>query len=139
MQRISQNCIKPKQTRAIAYLLTCRTIGEAAEQAKVSERTLHAWLKDHNFRIALREAEKQTVDIAIRRLISGQSKALDTLENLMSTARHESTRRQAAVDWLNFLLRYRNLIELDERITNLERQLTDDKINTDKSAGITGG
>jgi DNA-binding MarR family transcriptional regulator len=35
-----------RQRRAIAALLTNPTIGEAAEAARVGERTLHRWLAD---------------------------------------------------------------------------------------------
>lgn len=111
-----------KQSTAIGYLLTSKTMGDAAKRAGVSERTLYTWLKLPEFRDALRNAEKQTVENATRRLMAGQNNALDTLEALMSKARNEGVRRAAAMDWLNIMLKFRDLADIEGRLRALEQR-----------------
>ena len=50
--------ISPNQDRAIAALLTSRTIVAAARKADVGERTLRRWLKKDDFQSHLRRARR---------------------------------------------------------------------------------
>lgn len=128
MQNISGNLtLTAKQSRSIGYLLTCRTAGEAAKKAGVSERTIFAWMKQDHFRKALQEANRETIESAARRLIQGQEEALDTLSNLMTKGRNEGVKRAAAVDWLNFMLKYRDLNEIETRLEQLEEAVANAK------------
>ena len=128
IQNNSENSsLTPKQVKAVGFLLTCRTMGEAAEKSGISERTLFAWMKQDAFREALRERENQTLDNATRRLIQGQDAALDALSSLISKGRNESVRRAAAVDWLNIALKFRDLNDIDKRLTELEGMMKNDK------------
>lgn len=128
MQNNSDNfTLTAKQARSIGYILTSKTLGDAAHSAGVSERTLYTWLKIPEYRTALREAEKQTVENATRRLIAGQNAALDTLEALITKARNEGVRRASAMDWLNMVLRFRDMAEIDERLTALEQAVAHGK------------
>lgn len=124
---ISENSVTTKQARAIACLLSERTTGAAAKKAQVTERTLYTWLADKDFRAALRSAEADMLATVTRRLSSGQSLALDALETLITKAKHESTRRQAAIDWLNLSLKFIDVMNIDERLTALEAAINDNK------------
>ena len=126
MQKNSDNgIVKPKQQKAIASLLTSKTIGAAAVSAGISERTLYKWMQESAFRAALREAESQLVGSAVRRLARGQESALDTLETLISKAKYERTKHAAAVSWLNLFLRFNEVRNIDERLTALEAIIND--------------
>jgi hypothetical protein len=128
MQINSDNfTLTAKQARSIGYILTSKTLGDAAKGTGVSERTLYTWLKIPEYRTALREAEKQTVENATRRLIAGQNAALDTLEALITKARNEGVRRASAMDWLNMVLKFRDMAEIDERLTALEQAVKNGK------------
>jgi hypothetical protein len=120
MQDNSENSITTKQQKAIAALLSERTIGAAAKRAGIAERTLYTWLTEKDFRAALRSAEKEILDVVTRRLSAGQTLALDTLETLMTKAKHESTRHAAAVSWLTLSLKFIDVMNFDERLTALE-------------------
>ncbi len=122
-QETTENGITTKQTKAIAALLTSRTIGESAKSAGVAERTLYTWLKNADFRGALREAQNELLDTTTRRLANGQTAALDTMEKLIQSARHESTRLTACVQWVNLFLRFNEVKNIEERLTELERQV----------------
>lgn len=111
-----------KQFRALACLLSCPTLGEAAQQAKISVRTLQTWLDDADFRAALYAADQATIDAATRRLIAWSPKALDTLQELMGTAHSDAVRRQAALDWLNLSFRFHELHNIEERLAELEKR-----------------
>lgn len=108
-------------------MLKERTIAAAAKSAGIAERTAYIYLADNNFRDALREAESELLNSAVRRLATGQAAALDALETLITKAKHESTRRQAAVDWLNLFLRFNEVKNIDERLTELERLVQNGK------------
>jgi hypothetical protein len=127
MQEDSENNISTKQQKAIAALLSERTTGAAAKRAGIAERTLYTWLADPAFRAALKSAERDVLDDVTRRLTAGQRLALDTLEKLIQSARHESTKLNACVSWLNMFIKYRDMKDIDERLTALEAAINGDK------------
>jgi len=127
MPNNSENSISTKQQKAIAALLSERTFGAAAKRAGIGERTLYNWLNESAFRAALRSAESAMLETVTRRLSVGQSLALDALETLITKAKHESTRRQAAVDWLNLSLKFMDTLNIDERLTALEAAINGNK------------
>lgn len=127
MQENSTNGITVKQQKAITALLSERTTGAAAKRAGIGERTLYNWLADPVFRAVLREAEREVLETVTRRLSSGQALALDTLQKLIQSARHESTKLTACVSWLNMFIKYRDMKDIDERLTALEAAIHDNK------------
>ena len=127
MQESTDNGINAKQAKAIAALLTEKTIGAAAKSAGIAERTLYNWLADNSFRAELRKAEAALVDSAVRRLARGQEAALDTLEKLMKSAKNESTKASAAVSWLNLFLRFNDARDVEQRLTELEKAVQNGK------------
>jgi len=127
MQENSENSITTKQQKAITALLTERTTGAAAKTAGISERTLYTWLNEPAFRGALRSAEKAILDDVTRRLSAGQTLALDTLEKLVKSARHESTKLRASVAWLEMSLKFRDMQDIEERLTALEAAINANK------------
>jgi hypothetical protein len=59
MAALPPGVLTPDQERAILALLNQPTIGKAAEEAKVGERSLYRWLKDPTFAGAYREARRE--------------------------------------------------------------------------------
>lgn len=119
----TENVISVRKTKAITALLTERTTRDAAKTAGVNEKTLYTWLADKDFRAALRDAEKNILDGVTRRLSAGQMSALDTVQKLFQSARHESTRLRAAVAWVDLALKYRDMQDIDTRLTKLEEAI----------------
>lgn len=127
-EKNTENVITVRQQKAITALLTERTTRDAAKKCGVNEKTLYEWLKnDAAFLSALKSAEKDILDSVTRRLSSGQTSALDTVEKLFQSARHESTRLRAAVAWLDLSLKYKDLLDIDQRLTALEAAINDNK------------
>jgi len=110
-----------KQTRAVAALLSTQTIAQAAEQCKVSERTLYRWLAECAFQQALKAAHLAVLDNVVRRLLAGSAQALDTLFELLQ-AESESVRLRAAVALLEQLAKLKTLEELEQRVSALEQK-----------------
>lgn len=119
--------LTPKQTKAIVALMGSRDLAAAAAETGVNPRTIWQWLKQPAFKEELKRAQAGTIEQAQGRLIAGQAAALDTLEELMAHAESEAVRRQAALDWLNMLVRYRDMGEIEARITALEAGRYDNK------------
>jgi transposase-like protein len=115
-----------RQSKAIAALLTARDVKSAAETAGVSESTLHRWLdQDQAFRAALKAAEKQAIDTAVRRLAGTANTALSVVLSIMADKTVSATvRLRAALGVLEHLVKLREWADLEERITVLEEQLT---------------
>jgi len=123
----TENVITVRQQKAVTALLTERTARDAAKKAGVAEKTLYTWLADPAFRSALRDAEKTILDEVTRRLSAGGRLALDTLQKLVTSARHESTKLRASMAWLELSLKYRDMKDIDERLTALEAAINDNK------------
>jgi len=113
-----------RQRRALGALLTERDVKAAAKRAKVGYRTLCRWLTEEPFRRALVEAEGQVIDQATRRLVGLADRAIETLRELLdSPTAKDSIRLRAAQSVLDNLLRLRELVALDARVSELEARM----------------
>ncbi len=127
-QAMSENVqpeeLTPKQHSAIRALLSARTLGDAAREAQVTHRQLSRWLELPEFKAALSAAQQECLDIAIRRLSELSGVALDTLKSVMVSKRTSSPARvRAALGVLDYLLKYKELDEFEERLKALEARL----------------
>jgi hypothetical protein len=114
--------LNPRQQKAILALVTEPTIAKAAEQAGVSESTVHRWLLDDTFVRAHRRARRETFSQAIALAQRYTPLAVNNLAKIMSDpATAASARVSASCAILKF---GRDSIELDDlaaRLDNLER------------------
>lgn len=115
-----------KQRRAIAALLTERTIGAAAATAGIGERTLHRWLDDPTFRAALGAAETAAIDAATRLLIGLQDRAVQTFADVLdSPTTAAAARLRAAHGVLDYALKLRELRNVEQRLVALEKKISE--------------
>ena len=113
-----------RQKKAIAALLSQPDAKSAAKTARVGYRTIMRWLaEDEQFQRELTRAEGAAISEAGRLLLAGQKAALKTLYDLMTSGRSESTRRLAAVAWVDFALRYRDFWSFEERLQAIEQKV----------------
>ncbi len=111
-----------QQARAVAALLTCRTLKEAAEVADCSYESLHGWLKnDIAFRAAYREARRQATEHAIAQLQRASHEAASYMVSLVRDegATHRE-RLSAARAVMEIATEGVELLDLEERIGALE-------------------
>lgn len=116
------------QQRAIVALLSERTVAEAAEQARVGERTIWRWLADPAFKAALVTAEGEMIDVATRRLLALQAGAIEMVERIMlDEAAGAHVRLRAAQALIDYLLKLRELRNIEARLARLEAELVPDR------------
>lgn len=116
-----QHGLSPRQQRAVMALLSCPSIEQAAKQAGIGARTLHRWLTDPDFQAALTEAEGAAIAEATRRLVGLSDAAITTVASLMLDKGNSPTvRLRAATSVLDYLLRLRELANVEERLAALE-------------------
>ena len=76
--------LDPQKARAISALLTSRNKKEAAQKAKISERTLRSWMSDPTFAACLHAATAEMIGDSQRRAARLLEKGLDKLEEQLS-------------------------------------------------------
>lgn len=109
----------------LTALASGATIREAAERARLSERTVYRRLQDPAFRGKVKEARGEMVSRALGKLADGAAEAVDTLRGLL-TAGSDAARLGAARCILETGNRLREAVELEARITELERRLSNE-------------
>jgi len=117
--------VTPRQRKAIESLLTQGDVKSAAAAAGVARQTVYRWLKKPAFRAALAEAEAEALASLSRALVRLGEKATRTLEQAIDgeADTRMSTRVRAADIVLSRLLQLRELVDLERRVTELERKL----------------
>jgi hypothetical protein len=118
---VQNGTLSPKKRLAIACLLTERTITAAAKAAGVGRQTLNTWLTDPDFRAELTKAETSAIDESVRALVRATNQAIDLLQSvIVDPAASQSVKVRAAAEILNNLMKLREHLSLDERISRLE-------------------
>lgn len=113
--------LKSEQFRAIAALVTVGTVTAAAEAAGRAPKTIHAWLKQDDFKAVLREAEAAALDQLSRELVGLASEAVSTLRATMASATVSAgIKVRAAEVVLSNLLKLRELYTIEQRLAALE-------------------
>ena len=113
--------ISGKQRKAVAALLSSKNVAEAAAAAGLGERTLYRYMGDPAFRLALADAEGMAIDNATRRLLTMQDLAIDTIAEVLSdSAATAGVRIRAAGQVLDYLLKLRELRNIEQRLVLLE-------------------
>ncbi|MDT8896776.1 helix-turn-helix domain-containing protein [Thermanaerothrix sp. 4228-RoL] len=115
--------ITAKQRRLIEALLAGQSVTAATRQLGINRATFYRWAKQDAFKAALADAEAELLANAMRRLLSMQSGALDALSDLVSDRRLPGARLAAAKTVLDAVLRFRNAVELEARLAELERKV----------------
>ena len=75
--------LTPRQEEAIAALLTCANVQEAARKVQIGRTTLYRWLKDETFLAAYKEARHQAMSWVPGRIQRLVGKAVHTLEHIL--------------------------------------------------------
>lgn len=114
----------PIQSRAIAALLTTRSVSDAAAHVGISERTMFRWLAEPTFRRELADAEHELLDAAQRQLLLLQTDAISVLATMLRDAdAPHAARLRAAQIVLDSLLKLRELRDLERRLTAIENAM----------------
>jgi hypothetical protein len=110
-----------KRERVALLIAAGRSIKAAAAEAKVGERTAHAWLKDPRYRSFISELRHRMLDEAVGALTEATNKAVSTLRDLLADD-HRNVRLRAALGIIAAVVRLREHVELERRLAVLEAQ-----------------
>src|SRR5262249_22573659 len=109
------------QERAVAALLTCPTVKQAARVAGIGERTLQGWLRGRSFLDVYRQARRQGVETAMGALQGATRQGVGGPRRDMRCG-DPGTEVKAAATVLAQAVRAAELLDLAERVEELERQ-----------------
>jgi len=120
--------ISRKIPDAIAALLSQPTMAKAAKLAGVSESTLWRWMQDRDFQRAYREAQDKVFDGSLGALQGATTAAVAALKRNL-TCGSPTAEVGAARTILDFTMKARELLDLTERVRDLEQRLADESTN----------
>lgn len=107
-----------------AEIAAGKTVRQAAAGAGVSERTAHRRLADPNFKTRVVELRGRMVSDAAGQLAAGMTAAANTLLLLLGS-QDEHVRHKTAVKVIDLGVKVIELAELQKRVEELERRLTE--------------
>ena len=111
------------KSTVIAALAAGLTIQETAKQTGVSERTIHRWLKQDDFKGEVGAARERLISDTVGQLADSATAAVRTLKELLSPVQPPSVRLGAARAILELAAKYREMAELAERVKQIEETL----------------
>lgn len=124
----TEKTLSPNQEKAIPVLISSATNTEAARILDISEVTLYEWLKNPVFKCKLEVERNAIIEAAIGRLKQNAIKAVDTLVELLSS-NAEPIKRGAANDILTHLFKYKEQIEIEQRIEAIEKYYNNEAVD----------
>jgi hypothetical protein len=110
-----------KQVSAIPHLITSKTLKEGCKNAGISRKTLYQWLKDPVFKQEFRNQRDLIIEEALEDLKGNLTKATQTLIDLLDETDSEYLKRYVAKDIIEYVLKARELGDLEERLVKIER------------------
>ena len=111
-----------RQEKAIAAMLSCQTVAEAAKLAQVGERSIYRWLKQDTFQSQLRRARRRALSESLGRLQQVADRAVDTLDTILQNEKATTASRVSAVRAaLRFACHGIEIDDFEERLTAVER------------------
>ena len=118
-EKLSRN-----KEKAIAALISCPSIPQAAREVGINENTLWRWLKDSGFSKSYQEARRQVVNQAVSRIQAKMAKAVDTLaEIILNKKALASARVSAAKEILAVGIKAVEIEDLEQRISQIEQYI----------------
>jgi hypothetical protein len=124
MARKQKDSLTPRQSKAIAALVSSGKIGHAAEASGVSRRTLTRWLKEQHFRASYLQARGQLIQEVTAACAANALRAVERLAKEMENGRGTpGTRIRAASELLDFTARLAGMADFETRISELEARI----------------
>lgn len=112
-----------RQQEALPHLISNSSISEGCRSAGIGRDCYYRWLEDPAFKAELERLRGEMLSEAVEELRFSVTAAVKTLASLCidETAPH-SVRRGAAGDVLSYHLKWREVTDFEERLSNLERR-----------------
>lgn len=114
---------------AVAALMECDSLTEAADQVGIAERTFRKWMKEPEFVEVWRKAKREALDHSIGRLQVRTSDAVKVLHEIMLDDEAPAGQRvRAAAEILTFAMRGAEHVDMSERLEELEQRGLSDEL-----------
>jgi len=115
-----------RQKAFVAAMAAGLTQAEAATTIGVLVRQCRRYMATPKVRLALKEAQDDALGDVTRRMNAGSHNALAVLEAVMNDQTlNAAVRVRAALGWLETAFKARELLDLAERVRQLEQNLED--------------
>lgn len=119
MDKNRQN-LTNKQLKTINAILESRTIGEAAKKIGISRALFYEWMKNPEFKTELKRKQDEIIEIGLIGLRASVSEAVEVMRSLLKTE-NEGIRFRSAESILNHYNRHKELAEIEERLSRIEK------------------
>jgi hypothetical protein len=112
--------------QAIAALLKHKTIGEAAAELGVNEKTVREWMKQPAFQELYREVRGEILERTVAQLLAVCAEAVEALKRNLTCGRPAPENR-AAVAILDQAVKGAETLDLAEAVAELRKQVEEMK------------
>ena len=106
--------------------MTSPTYTEGCKRAKLNRTTFYKWLKIPEFKAELDHQRDDIAAEAFGVLSQGLTKAVETLVSLLDN-KDDRLKRLAAKDVIDFIIRHKEIEDLDKRLAAIEQRLSEQK------------
>ena len=113
-----------RQLKAIPFIVISPTYTEGCEKAKVDRTTFYKWLRQPEFKTELDRRRNEVTAEAFGILSQSLTKAVEVLAGLLN---HQDDRlkRLTAKDIIDFIIRHKEVGDLEQRIEAIEQRLNE--------------
>lgn len=116
--------LTPRQLKAIPHIVGSPTYTQGCKKARINKTTLYKWLKEPEFKAELDRQRDEIAAEAFGILSQGLTKAVEVLVGLLDN-KDNRLKRLAAKDVIDFIIRHKENEDLSERLTAVEKRLTE--------------
>ena len=115
--------LSPAQDKALLSLLQAGDIRQASKKAGIGEATIYRYLKEKQFVEAYRQARRESLEVAIRKIEKLTSEAIETLREVMNNTENTASQRlYASKTILDFAFKIQDQ-DLLQRVERLEEKI----------------
>jgi hypothetical protein len=123
-QVVEKQGLTKRQLKVIPLLVTSLTYTEACEKASINRSTLYDWLKMPEFKAEVERLRSQIAEQAFGILTQNMTRAAETLAGLLDDS-DKRLKRFAAKDIIEYVLKHKEIEDLQRRIDAIEDRLAD--------------
>ena len=125
-QNTQKTKLTDRQLKAIPIIVTRPTYTEACKKAKVNRTTFYEWLRIPEFKAELDRQRDEIAAEAFGVLSQGLTKAVENLVGLLDH-KDDRLKRLACKDVIEYIIRHKEIEDLDKRLTVIEQRLLEQK------------
>jgi hypothetical protein len=121
MKHQQKPTFSPKQKRAASLLASGLTVRATAAKIQVNVRTVHTWRYDAGFLKLVDSYQAKIIGRGLAQLAGAMTRAVGTLVACLKSDESDSVRVRAALGILDQVIRIRDSVDVERRLTEVER------------------